>query len=190
MMGFWFFITQFLQAARNYSPLEAGLAFLPMTVTNFAMAIAVPRLTKRFGNAVLLAGGVTVTFIGMAWLSRLAADISYVTGIALPMVLIGIGQGASLGPLTASGIAGVASQDAGAASGLVNVAYQLGGSLGLSILVTIFAAAGSATLSERDLFAHRVAISLAAGTAMLALALVVVVMLIVRTRKTAEVNSK
>ncbi|KJR44341.1 transmembrane efflux protein [Desulfosporosinus sp. I2] len=128
--------------------------------------------------------------IGMAWLSRISADSSYLTGIALPMVLIGIGQGASLGPLTVSGITGVASKDAGAASGLVNVAHQLGGSLGLGILVTVFAAAGSATLDARDLLAHRVAISLTAGTVMLALALVVVVMLIVHPRKAVEVNSK
>ncbi|WP_045577141.1 MFS transporter, partial [Desulfosporosinus sp. I2] len=183
-------ITQFLQSVSKYSPLKAGVAFLPMTIANFAMAIAVPRFTRQFGNARLLAGGVTVTMIGMAWLSRISADSSYLTGIALPMVLIGIGQGASLGPLTVSGITGVASKDAGAASGLVNVAHQLGGSLGLGILVTVFAAAGSATLDARDLLAHRVAISLTAGTVMLALALVVVVMLIVHPRKAVEVNSK
>jgi sugar phosphate permease len=102
------------------------------------------------------------------------------------MVLIGSGQGASLGPLTAYGIAGVDSKDAGAASGLVNVAHQLGGSLGLGILVTVFAAAGSVTLDGRDLLAHRIATSLTAGTAMLALALVAVVMLIVRPRRAAD----
>jgi hypothetical protein len=50
MMGFWFFITQFLQVVYGYSPLEAGGAFLPMTVANFAVAVATPRLTRRFGN--------------------------------------------------------------------------------------------------------------------------------------------
>lgn len=79
-----------------------------MTVANFAVAIAVPQLTRRFGNARLLATGVAVTLIGMAWLSRLAADTSYLTGIVLPMVLIGIGQGAAaLGPVTAAGIGDV-----------------------------------------------------------------------------------
>ncbi|MEV5030273.1 MFS transporter [Paenibacillus sp. LPE1-1-1.1] len=180
MMGFWFFITQFLQSVRNYNPLEAGLAFLPMTITNFVIAINVPKFTRRFGNARLLAGGLLVTLIGMAWLSRLSADTSYLIGIALPMVLIGIGQGASLGPLTAAGIAGVDPKDAGAASGLVNVTHQLGGSMGLSILVTIFAAAGSATMGEQDLLAHRISFALAAGTAMLTLAFIFVWLLIVR----------
>jgi hypothetical protein len=92
------------------------------------------------------------------------------------MILIGAGQGATLSPLTAAGIAGVA-------SGLVNVAHQLGGSLGLGILVTVFAAADSAARDGRDLLAHRVATTLTVGTGMLALALVVE--LIARPRRGA-----
>ena len=190
MLGFFFFITQFLQGVLGFSPLQAGLAFLPMTLANFPVALAVPRLTRAFGNARLLGGGVTVTLIGMAWLSRLDADTDYLTGIALPMVVIGLGQGAALGPLTASGIAGVAPRDAGAASGLVNVAHQLGSSLGLGILVTVFAAAGSSSLGGRALLAHQVATALTAGTAMLALALTLVVMLIVRPRQVMPARAR
>ena len=180
MLGFWFFITQFLQVVDNFSPLEAGLAFFPMTVANFVVAVTVPQLTRRFGNPRVLAGGLAITLVGMFWLSRISADIPYISGIALPMILIGAGQGASLGPLTASGIAGVTKEDAGAASGLVNVAHQLGGSLGLGILVTVFATAGSSTMDPSALLAVRVAASLTAGTLMLALALVIVIVLIVR----------
>ncbi|WP_419883483.1 MFS transporter [Peribacillus sp. B-H-3] len=183
MMGFWFFITQFLQGVCNYSPLEAGLAFLPMTVANFLMAIAVPKFTRRFGNPRLLAGGVTLTMIGILWLSRLSVDTSYITGIALPMILIGIGQGGSLGPLTVSGIKGVSGKDSGAASGLVNVAHQLGGSLGLGILVTVFASTGSAVLNGRELLAHRISAALTGSTIMLVFAIIVIFTLIVRTRK-------
>ena len=59
---------------------------------------AVPRLTRQLGNVRLLAGGLMVTVIGMAWLSRLSADTSYFMGIALPMVLIGSGRAARSGP--------------------------------------------------------------------------------------------
>ncbi len=111
------------------------------------------------------------------------------TGIALPMLLIGAGQGATLGPLTASGIAGVTKEDAGAASGLVNVAHQLGGSLGLGILVTVFAAAGSAAMAPAELLAVRVAASLTAGTVMLGLAFVIVMMLICTARWNSGFNS-
>ncbi|MDQ1612846.1 MAG: hypothetical protein QOG00_2777 [Pyrinomonadaceae bacterium] len=187
MMGFWFFMTQFMQGVMDYSPLGAGVGFLPMTLANFAVALGVARLTQRFGNARLLACGLGVTLVGMAWLSRLAADTSYLTGIALPMIMIGIGQGGTLSPLTVSGIAGVEASDAGAASGLVNVAHQLGASLGLGILVVVFAAArGVGTLDARTLLAHRVANALNAGTAMLGLALVAVVALIVRPGHAAE----
>ena len=147
MMGFWFFITQYLQTVHGYTALQAGLGFLPMTVVNFAVAIAVPRLTKAYGNGLLLAAGLALTAVGMFWLSRVTAGTYYLTGVALPMMLIGAGQGATLSPLTASGIAGVTAKDAGAASGLVNVAHQLGGSLGLSVLVAVFAAAGASGLT-------------------------------------------
>jgi predicted MFS family arabinose efflux permease len=185
MMGFWFFTTQYLQSVRGDSPLAAGLAFLPMTGANFAVAVAVPRLTRRLGNGVLLAAGLAVTLVGMAWLSRLSADSAYLTGVALPMLLIGAGQGAALSPLTAAGIAGVDRRDAGAASGVVNVAHQLGGSVGLSVLVTVFAAAGSTGLDERHLLADRIGTALTAGSGMLAVALVLVLALVVRTRPTA-----
>src|SRR5438034_1293393 len=187
MMGFWFFTTQFLQRVLGYGPFAAGLAFLPTTIPNFAAAMMVPRLTRRFGNARLLAGGLTLTLFGMAWLSRLSADSAYLTGVALPMILIGIGQGAVLGPLTVAGVAGVRSEDAGAGSGLVNVTHQLGGSLGLSILVVVFAAAASGPVDAPELLAQRIAAALTAGTVMLALAVVVVVALIVRpTRQRAS----
>jgi hypothetical protein len=67
--------------------------------------------------------------------------MDYFPGIAVPLALLGIGVGMALTPLTAAGIAGVAPADAGAASGLLNVAQQLGASLGLGILITVFASA-------------------------------------------------
>jgi hypothetical protein len=95
---------------------------------------------------------------------------------------------ASVGP--DAGIAGVASDDAGAASGLVNVAHQLGGSLGLGVLVTVFAAASFGTLAPREALAHRIGTSLTAGTAMLAFALVLVAALIVGLRTAPEADPR
>jgi EmrB/QacA subfamily drug resistance transporter len=186
MIGFFFFTTQFMQNVLGYSALHTGAAFLPMTVANVVVATAVPRLTRRLGNARLLGLGLLITVIGMAWLSRLSAGVDYTTGMALPMLLIGIGQGGALSPLTNAGIAGVAPQDAGAASGLVNVAHQLGGSLGLGVLVTIFAASGGGSTGAHDMLAHRVAASITGGTAMLALALVLVVALIIPARSARD----
>jgi len=99
--------------------------------------------------------------------------------------VIGIGQGAALSPLTSAGIAGIAPEDAGAASGVVNVAHQLGASLGLGILVAVFAAAGAGTSDARTELAQRVGASLTAATGMLAVAFVLAVVLIVRPRLAA-----
>jgi sugar phosphate permease len=117
------------------------------------------------------------------WLGRVSADSSYLTAVALPMLLIGAGQGGALAPLTSGGVAGVAAEDAGAAGGVVNVAHQLGGSLGLGLLVTVFAAAGSADLGARDLLAHQIGAALTAGAVLLGLAFVIVAVLIVRPAK-------
>ncbi|RJT34286.1 MFS transporter [Mesorhizobium waimense] len=188
MIGFFFFTTQYLQGVIGYSAALTGLAFLPATLVNFAVAMTVPQMSRRFGNGRLLAGGLTLSVIGMAWLSRIAPDASFVSGIALPMMLIGAGQGFALSPLTAAGVSGVGPEDAGAASGVVNVAHQLGNSLGLAVLVAV-SAFGAGALDGRDLLVHEVTAALTAGSMMLALALILVLALIVRPRKAIEAGA-
>lgn len=173
MVGFFFFTTQFMQGVLGFSPFQAGLGFLPMTLMNFGIALQAPRLTRRFGNGPLLAFGLALTCVGLAWLSRVGVSASYLTGVALPMVLIGIGQGCALSPLTVAGVAGVAEADAGAASGVVNVAHQLGLSLGLSISVVAFASASRAALGARVALAHGVSAALTTGAAMMALSFII-----------------
>ena len=73
------------------------MAFLPVTLPNFGAAMAIPRLTRRWGNPTVLVSGLVISVIGMAWLSRLGPDTAYLTGIALPMIPIGIGQGGRSG---------------------------------------------------------------------------------------------
>lgn len=182
MMGYFFFTTQYMQGVLGYSPLEAGLGFLPMTVVNFAVALLVPRLTARFGNGTLLAAGVGVTTVGMVWLSRVGIDSEYITAVALPMILIGLGQGLAFAPLTAAGLTGVDEKDAGAASGLINTAHQLGGSLGLGILVALAAAAPDDAKSSAGI-AERVSLALTGGSALLAAALIVSLVFVARITK-------
>jgi EmrB/QacA subfamily drug resistance transporter len=172
MFGMFFFLTQFMQGAEGYSALTAGLAFLPMTLSLFAMVQAVPRITARIGELRLLTGGLLLALIGMAWLSRISVGADYVTQMAMPMVLLGIGMGSAFTPLTTAGIHGVADRDAGAASGLVNTAHQLGGTLGIGILVTVFSAAGNGATNQ---LAEGVPAALTASAVLIALALTVVV---------------
>jgi EmrB/QacA subfamily drug resistance transporter len=178
MIGFFFFTTQYLQDALGFTPLEAGLGFLPMSLVNFAVALAIPRLGARIPNGVLLAGGTAVTLAGMAWLSRAGVGDAYLSSVALPMVLIGAGQGLAFAPLTNAGIGGVAPADAGAASGLVNTAHQLGTALGLAVLSAVALRAGTGS-GGPEAVAEQVRAAVTGSSALLALALLVVLVLVV-----------
>jgi len=178
MIGFFYFTTQLLQDGLGFSPLQAGLGFLPMTLVNFVVALMVPRLSARLSNGTLLATGTALTLAGMAWLSRIDPLDTYLVDVALPMILVGAGQGLAFGPLTNAGIAGVDSADAGAASGLVNTAHQLGMALGLGVLVALSANTGS-NLDGPAAVTDHVGTALTGGTVLLVVALVVVLTVIV-----------
>ncbi|WP_432173058.1 MFS transporter [Streptomyces sp. Tue6028] len=181
MMGF-FFTAQFVQSVYHWTPLQAGLSFLPMTLVNFVLAVQVPRLLEWVGRPLVLLTGVVLTTLGMAWLSRLGLHTPYPTGVALPMVLIGAGQGLTLAPLTSSGVDGVAPADAGAGSGLVNSVHQIGSALSLSILTAV-AASVSTGHAAADI-AARSGTALTGSAVLLALAVVTVLALIVPARAT------
>jgi hypothetical protein len=85
--------------------------------------------------------GMIPVIIGMFWLSRVSTTTGYWTGIFGPMVLLGGGMGAVFVPLTTTSLAGVSQRDSGAASSMVNVMQQLGGSVGLAVLVAVFGTA-------------------------------------------------
>ena len=193
MFSMFFFLSQYLQGVRGFSPLQAGLGFLPMTVVMFSTVRFVPRMSARWGDARLLVGGVSVALVGMAWLSRLDVATPFFPDILLPLVLLGLGMGSALAPLTGAALAGVDPGDAGAASGVVNAAQQLGVSLGLSVLVTVAAGAGGASAgpapglqldpaAQIDL-ANAVSAALTGSVVLLALGLAVVVAAVGRFRR-------
>jgi EmrB/QacA subfamily drug resistance transporter len=203
MFSMFYFVSQFMQGVDDFSPLKTGIAFLPMTIMMFAMIRVIPRVMERVGGMPLLIGGLAVALLGMLWLSRISMGSSYFPGIMLPMIMLGLGIGTAFTPLTASGIAGVDPHDAGAASGLVNVSQQLGGSVGLGILVTVFASAGRSAADRlptgvTDAFqaryelAHGVSAAVTGSFVLLALALTVAttVMWTAKPRRTDTVASR
>ncbi|HUK69772.1 MAG TPA: MFS transporter [Streptosporangiaceae bacterium] len=191
MIGFFFYSTQYLQGVLGFSAFQAGVAFFPMTVVNFAVAMTIPRLTARLGQAVPLTAGVVLTLAGMAWLAQVQVTSGYWTAVALPMVLIGAGQGLAFAPLTSAGIAGVGARDAGAASGLVNTFHQLGMALGLGVLVAVSAGSGQGLTSAAAVLTAHVHTALTAGSVLLAASLLAVLGLImpahVRSRRPRRV---
>jgi EmrB/QacA subfamily drug resistance transporter len=142
MFGMFFFLTQFVQDILGFSPLRAGISFLPMTAALFGVSRLSPRLVSRFRPWTLMVAGMLPVVAGMAWLSRISPGTGYLAGVLGPMLLLGAGMGVVFVPLTMASLSGVRPEDSGAASSMVNVMQQVGGSLGLAVLVT---AASSAT---------------------------------------------
>lgn len=178
MAAYWFYTSQYLQIAKGMHPLETGLAFLPMTLASFGIAFFVPRLSARFGDTPFLAGGLLTVAVGTLWLSRLTPTGDYFLEVALPMLLIGIGQGASTIRLTSAGVAGVAPADAGAASGLVTMHVQLAQPLFLSILITIASLIPVAGLAANQVIAHQANAAIFGGGVLCLIALAVVIIFV------------
>jgi EmrB/QacA subfamily drug resistance transporter len=148
MFGMFFFLTQFLQDVLGFSPLRAGVAFLPMTITLFAVSRVAPRLIPVVGGKRLMILGMLPVITAIAWLSRVSPVTGYWTGVFGPMLLFGLGMGVVFVPLTTASLAGVRREDSGAASSLVNVMQQVGGSLGLAVLVAVFGTARRGALAH------------------------------------------
>jgi len=141
MFGMFFFLTQYTQNVLGYSPLRAGFAFLPIPLTVFLSSQLTSRvLVNRVNQKTLMLAGIGLATLGLALASQLSVHSSYPTILA-SLLLFGAGNGISFVTLTAASLAGVAGPDAGAASGLLNVTQQLGGTVGVAVLVTVFGAA-------------------------------------------------
>jgi len=143
-MGAFFYLTQYLQDVLGFSPIEAGLAFLPMTASVFLASQSSSRyLVERFGDRPVMIVGAVLSLLSLLWLTRLDVTSGY-GDVVVALVLLGFGNGLAFVPLTSSALHAVRPEEAGAAAGLVNVAQQLGSALGLAGLVTV---SGHATRS-------------------------------------------
>ncbi len=145
MFGMFFFLTLFVQDVLGYSPLRAGVAFLPVTAALILASQFSARSLPRVGPRRLMTAGAVLAVGGLAWLSQVSVTSGYLEGILGPMLVFGLGMGSLFVPLTITAVSGVDRHETGAASSLLNVMQQVGGSLGLSILVTVF---GTASRSE------------------------------------------
>jgi predicted MFS family arabinose efflux permease len=147
VFGVFFFLTQFVQNILGFSPLVAGVAFLPLTAAIIITAQIVARLVGRFGTRPFITIGPLLVASGLFWLSQINDHTTYVTGILGPMLLIAVGMGNIFVPLTLMAVAGTTSDESGLASALLNVGQQIGGSIGIALLGTIAATATKNQLS-------------------------------------------
>ncbi|MGW1599060.1 MFS transporter [Streptomyces sp. NPDC002343] len=174
MFGAFYFLTLFAQQVLRYSPLRAGFAFLPLTLVMFTTVRLVPRLLARFGTRPVLLTGLSLATLGTGRLALLAPGDGYAAGLLCPLALIGLGMGLSFMPLNATILSAVTPRQAGAASGLLQTLQWLGGTVGLSVLVTAYGTATRHTTGSPDaVLTHGAAHAFAAGALLTLTALLV-----------------
>jgi EmrB/QacA subfamily drug resistance transporter len=140
MLSMFFLMVQVFENHLGYGPLATGLAFLPMPLAVFTMSRVTPRLVARFGRTPLIVIGATGLLLGFLRLTYLGPGAGYWNGPFLPLLATGLSVGLSIMPITSLVLLDVEPKHAGAASGLLQTMQQLGGSVGLAVIASVFAA--------------------------------------------------
>jgi predicted MFS family arabinose efflux permease len=148
MFSMFFFASLYVQEVLGYSPLKAGLAFLPVTLGMIVGAGVAQGAIRRFGPRNVGVVGVSLAALGMLWLTGLPVQGHYVSDLLVGLLPMSIGMGLTFVPVTLLATAGVAPEDSGLASGLLNTSQQVGGALGLAILSTFAANHTSSQLAS------------------------------------------
>jgi EmrB/QacA subfamily drug resistance transporter len=146
MFGMFFFASLYVQDILGYSPLRAGLAFLPVTGGIIVGAALAQQLISRVGVRNVAIAGTVLAALGLVLLTGVPVHGSYVSDLLVGLIPLSIGMGLTFVPVTLLGTSGVSSDDSGLASGLFNTSQQVGGSLGLAILATLSASQTSSLL--------------------------------------------
>ncbi|MFD7260209.1 MFS transporter [Streptomyces sp. NPDC059874] len=145
IFGMFFFLTLFVQIVLGFSPLRAGLAFLPVSAVVAVGAAITSQLLPKYGPKPFMVAGALCSAAGLGWLTQTDIHSTYLGSILGPLLIFGLGMGLQFVSLTLMALSNVPDRESGAASGLLNSMQQVGGSLGLSILVTVF---GTASRNE------------------------------------------
>ncbi len=137
IFSLFFFLSLYLQQVNGYTPLRAGLAFLPVGLAILGAALVAARMVARIGARRQLIAGLLLAAAGLAWMTQLAPGDGYWSAVFMPGLLVGAGFGLSFVPMTMGATAAVPPQQAGLASGLVNTTRQVGGAIGLAVTATV-----------------------------------------------------
>lgn len=188
LFAMFLFLGLFLQVILQYSPVQAGLAFLPFSLGIIAAAGIAANLMPKVGPRPLMVPGLLVASGGMLWLTRLTPESTYVTDVLPALVVMSVGMAFTFIPTATVALHGVGNHDAGVASAVINTSQQVGGSLGTAVMNTVavtatstFLAANSAALGEGALPAaltHGYTRAFLMGSVLLMIAAVVVLVLI------------
>ncbi|MFD7733560.1 MFS transporter [Kitasatospora phosalacinea] len=174
MGGTYFLLSLYVQDGLGLSPLAAGPAFLPLAAAQFAAARSAPKLIPRYGAGPLVVTGAALLLASSLWLATTGPGSGYWGGLFGPLLLLGAGLGLGFVPLNTTVLSGLAPAETGAASGLLQAVQQVGLSLGVAVLVTVYGRAvhGSAHPVRAEL-AHGLATAVTAAAAFSALAVLI-----------------
>jgi EmrB/QacA subfamily drug resistance transporter len=138
MFGMFFSGVLFMQRVLGYDAIEAGFAFLPVSLAIGTLSLGFSaRLNLRFGERAVLLPALGLVVAGLAWLTRVPVDAGYAVDLLPSMVLLGVGAGLAFPALATLAMSGATTSDAGVASGLLNTTLQVGGAVGLAVLATL-----------------------------------------------------
>ena len=137
LFSMFLFISYYLQYVLGYSAIKTGIAYLPLAVSIIITAGVASQLVTRIGFKPTLIGGLVVLAVGLFWFSRISATGSYLADVLGPSVLAGCGLGFTFVPVTIAAVTGTSGPQAGVASGLINTSQQIGGALGVAVLVSV-----------------------------------------------------
>ena len=137
LFSMFLFISYYLQFVLGYSAIKTGIAYLPLAVSIIITAGVASQLVTRIGFKPTLIGGLVVLAIGLFWFSRISPTGSYLSDVLGPSILAGCGLGFTFVPVTIAAVTGTSGPQAGLASGLINASQQIGGALGVAILVSV-----------------------------------------------------
>ena len=137
LFSMFFFISLYMQQVLGYSAIHAGLSYLPLALTIIVAAGLGGQLVTRFGFKPVLAAGMLLVTVGLAWFSQVSVGGGFTADILGPSLLAAIGLGFGFVTTTIAAVSGVEQREQGLASGLINTSQQIGGALGLAVLSTI-----------------------------------------------------
>jgi len=137
LFSMFFFISLYMQQVLGYSPIKAGLSYLPLAVSIILAAGIASQLVTKVGFKPVLAAGMALIAGGLVWFSQISVDGTFLSDILGPSLLAAVGLGFAFVPVTIAAVSGIEDREQGLASGLINTSQQVGGALGLAILAAV-----------------------------------------------------
>jgi len=147
MLGMFFFMALYIQNILGYSPLEAGVRFLPTTIVIMFVAPIAGRLTDRIGPRPPIIAGLLIVAVSLFLQSKITVDTGYAS-LLFPFILMGFGIALTMSPMSTAAMNAVESTKAGLASGLLSMSRMVGGTFGVAVLGAIFQSLGHNSLEK------------------------------------------